>query len=261
MFGLFKRKQTATVKPSGYVWESLSAPAAAPGAPAPEYYGYARPELAEMIVRAPRRVLDLGCAGGMLGASVKKAYPQAEVWGIELDPQAAAEAAKRLDRAFCANLDRATFQELGLPRESFDLVFLADVLEHLYDPWNLLRSLRELLAPGAHIVASLPNLRNFALLREALIAGRFDYAPAGLLDITHIRFFTKRTAIELFEQTGYRIESVVPKYGGDVPLPAAPDRRGRFDVEWGPVTLRGMSAEDVDELRTYQFLIRAEVVS
>jgi len=257
MFGLFKRRQAASVKPSRHVWESLSAPAAAASESAPAYYGYARPELAEMVKREPRRALDLGCASGMLGASVKERYPRAEVWGVELDPQAAAEAAKRLDRAICANLDRANFEELGLPKGGFDLVFLADVLEHLYDPWKLLRDLRGYLGPEAQVVASLPNLRNFEVMRDALVGGRFDYKDAGLLDITHIRFFTKSTMIELFEQTGYRVDDIVAKYGGDVPIPAVEASRGRVDVEVGQLVLRALTPEDVDELRTYQYLISA----
>lgn len=257
MFGLFKRKRSASVKPSRHAWESLSAPAAAPPESAPAYYGYARPELAEMVKREPRRALDLGCASGMLGASVKKRYPRAEVWGVELDPLAAAQAAKRLDRAMCANLDRANFEELGFPKGGFDLVFLADVLEHLYDPWKLLRDLRAYLTSDAQVVASLPNVRNFEVMRDALINGRFDYADAGLLDITHIRFFTKRTMIELFEQTGYRVAEVVAKYGGDVPIPAVETSRGRVDVEVGQIVLRALTPEDVDELRAYQYLISA----
>lgn len=257
MFGLFKRKPPASVKPTKYVWESLSKGSDAPDSSGKAYYGYARPELAEMVKREPGRALDLGCAGGMLGASVKERYPRAEVWGLELDPQAAAEAAKRLDRAICANLDRANFEELGLPKSGFDLVFLADVLEHLYDPWKLLRDLRAYLAPDAQVVASLPNLRNFEVMRDALVGGRFDYAAAGLLDITHIRFFTRSTMIELFEQTGYRIDDVVAKYGGDVPIPAVEAGRGRVDVEVGQIVLRALSPDDVDELRTYQYLISA----
>jgi O-antigen biosynthesis protein len=133
---------------------------------------------------------------------------------------------------------------------------LADVLEHLYDPWNLLLRVRPYLAPDAQIVASIPNARNLLLLDE-LAGGGFGYVEAGLLDVTHIRFFTKRSILAMFAETGYEIHQIyacedarIPPFG-DVPLPV--------NLSTPALTLHNLDAAALVELRTIQFYLKVRL--
>ncbi|MGZ3552067.1 MAG: class I SAM-dependent methyltransferase [Vulcanimicrobiaceae bacterium] len=237
-----------------YVWETLSA------APVPEsgevpYYNYVRAEVLEMIKAPPRVGLDVGCGAGGTGEELKRRYPGAIVHGIELSVAAAGHARTCLDRVLNDNVETLDFAAAGFAPGSIDLVLFPDVLEHLYNPWHLLERLKPFLAPDAHVLASIPNVRNLVLINE-LIAGSWDYVPAGLLDVTHIRFFTKKSIVELFAQTGYSIVGM----GANLDMRISPIQapaQSRFDVNAGRVTFKQVSAEDLDELRTIQFLIDA----
>jgi SAM-dependent methyltransferase len=102
----------------------------------------------------------------------------------------------------------------------FDAAIFGDVLEHLRDPWAALEATSELLAPGARVIASIPNIAHWSARLE-LLRGRFPYAESGLFDATHLRFFTRRSALELAERAGYRVEREQFARG---PLPLAPAR-------------------------------------
>jgi 2-polyprenyl-3-methyl-5-hydroxy-6-metoxy-1,4-benzoquinol methylase len=97
-------------------------------------------------------------------------------------------------------------EALGDHPERFDLVCFNDVLEHIIDPWSLLRATRECVAPGGHVLAAIPSIQ-FAPIVWRLVRGRWDYLDVGTLDRTHLRFFTRATMVEMFEQTGYRVVS------------------------------------------------------
>jgi SAM-dependent methyltransferase len=129
------------------------------------------------------------------------------VTGVELVPEAAAHARRRLDLVVTADV------EAGLPfaRESFDAVVFADLLEHLIDPWRMVREAAGLLAPGGVIVASIPNVQNLDVLRR-LARGQWDYRERGILDRGHLRFFTLRTIENLFAQAGLRLTRVGHRY-------------------------------------------------
>ncbi|MGZ3496100.1 MAG: class I SAM-dependent methyltransferase [Vulcanimicrobiaceae bacterium] len=242
--------------PRRFVWEELSSPRSAhEKGSGPGYYDQPRPELVELIRGTPRFVLDVGCAGGAMGTEIKRRYSGAVVWGIELNSQAAAAAKARIDRVLSENVERFDFGANGIAPASIDLVFFPDVLEHLYNPWTLLARIKPFLAPNAQIIASIPNVRNFVIL-EDLANGIWRYAEEGLLDITHIRFFTRRSVIELFEQTGYRIERLQSLLDGRTPDPSlAPG--ARLDFETPTVTYKNLDAASLEELRTFQFLVDA----
>lgn len=154
------------------------------------------------------RVLDVGCATGYLARYLADARG-CEVVGVELDSVAAGEA-----RAHCSEVvvgditSPETRRRLDGP---FDVVVVADVLEHLVDPGGTLRYARTLLGEDGTVVASIPNVAVWRS-RLQLAAGRFDYADSGTFDRTHLRFFTRRTARALAEESGYRVlgEACVP---------------------------------------------------
>ncbi len=145
-----------------------------------------------------RRVLDIGCARGhLLGDLAKQGWK-----GIGIDTNAA-DISTCIARGLVAvELDITT----GLPASlgSFDLVVLADVLEHLPDPPRVLRSVHSLLNPGARIVVSVPNVAHLSV-RAQLLFGQFRYSTRGILDRTHLRFFTRRTVIELLTDSDFRV--------------------------------------------------------
>ena len=147
------------------------------------------------------RVLDVGCSSGYLAQRL--APRGCRVVGVEADPGAAAAAREWCELVVVGDVeDRAVRDELP---HGMDVVLAADVLEHLRDPWRVLATLREHLAPGGRAVVSVPNIGHWTA-RRALLRGRFPYAEHGLFDRTHLRFFTRESARELAERAGFAVE-------------------------------------------------------
>ena len=251
------------------------------------YYDRVRTELLDMIEVAPRNVLDIGCGGGATDAELKRRYPTAIVTGIEPVGEAAEQARKNLDCVIHANAETLDFDTAGIADASVDLIIVADVLEHMYDPWRLLKRVRSLLAPGGQILASIPNIRNLWML-EKIVDGYFDYRDEGLLDITHIRFFTFREMLALFDNTGYNVERTRFNIDGNLPERVPLSRvsgpgsfaiflhelrtwfnrnhrhvlvsreRGRtFRIDTARLRLRNLTKTDLDELFSSQIYIIA----
>lgn len=150
-----------------------------------------------------RRVLDVGCSRGNFGRLLKETL-KLEVWGVEPVAVVAAEAATKLDRVIEGVFD----DDLDLPLESFDVIFFNDVLEHLFDPAAALRHARRLLKPDGVIVASIPNIRHFHTMWQLLVHGDWLYADEGILDRTHLRFFTRKSIRRLFEESQFSIRQM-----------------------------------------------------
>jgi 2-polyprenyl-3-methyl-5-hydroxy-6-metoxy-1,4-benzoquinol methylase len=180
----------------------------APTAKPPEYYGRPRREMIGQVPPDARRILDVGCATGAFAAGLKAAWSERgaplEIWGVELDP-AAADRAEVLDRVVTGD---AVAVAADLPAGHFDVVVLNDILEHLVAPEDLLAALRPLLVPGGCVVASLPNVRHFPHLWDLVVRGRWEYTDEGILDRTHLRFFTRASMVALFVAGGFTVESV-----------------------------------------------------
>jgi 2-polyprenyl-3-methyl-5-hydroxy-6-metoxy-1,4-benzoquinol methylase len=132
------------------------------------------------------------------------------VVGIEIDPEAAAQARQFCDRVLALDLNDPNWTA-GLG-ERFDLVTFGDVLEHLIDPQTTLRDTRKVLVPGGRVLISLPNIAHWTI-RLKLLLGRFEYEPCGILDCTHLRFFTVETARRMIQDAGYRIIRFHPVFG------------------------------------------------
>ena len=151
------------------------------------------------------RVLDVGCANGALGEILVQ--KGCEVEGVELSEAAAEIARSRLGAVFCGSLD--DYLDRQKPSKPFDYIVFGDVLEHLVDPAGTLRRLTAILAPGGAVVASLPNVAHLAV-RAMLAEGRWDYDDEGLLDRTHLRFFTRQSLLALFAEAGYAVARIEP---------------------------------------------------
>ena len=168
------------------------------------YFDHMRPEVLRHFPAGARRVLDVGCGEGTLASGLPD-RDKLEVWGIELDEAAAATASSHLDRVLTGD---AAVMVKDLPDAYFDCVFCNDILEHLVTPEALLLSLGSKLAPGGTLISSVPNVRHFWNVWDLVLRGRWDYVDEGILDRTHLRFYTRATMRELFEGCGYRVDSV-----------------------------------------------------
>jgi len=183
-------------------------------------YENPREELQRHVPAGARRVLDLGCASGALGAALKARG--AYVVGVESDPEYAARARGRLDQVVEADLE--TLEPEGLGR--FDVLIAGDVLEHLADPWAVLRRFAAIVEPGGTAVVSLPNVRHWETVFAIAVQGRFPRRNEGVFDRTHLRWFTLHDAWSLVDQAGLRVEAVerrirYRRVGGAKETPAA----------------------------------------
>jgi 2-polyprenyl-3-methyl-5-hydroxy-6-metoxy-1,4-benzoquinol methylase len=161
-------------------------------------------------VPAGAAVLDVGAWTGAQGRWLMD-NAEATVDGIELDPDAAGEASERYRRVTVGSIeDPAVRTALS----GYDAILFLDVLEHLVDPDAVLRAARDWLAPGGIVLCSIPNVAHWRV-RLSLLRGRFEYEDSGLLDRTHLRWFTRETAARLIRDAGYRItweDAVVPQH-------------------------------------------------
>jgi 2-polyprenyl-3-methyl-5-hydroxy-6-metoxy-1,4-benzoquinol methylase len=168
------------------------------------YGGGPSDSVLDLLVQEPKFVLDVGCSVGDFAAIVKTRFPQSRVWGIEPNRDAAAFASRHIERVLCQPVEDVNWEREGVQRGDIDTVVLGDVLEHIYDPWKTLLTLRNLVSTTAQLLVSIPNVRNAPLIQD-LISGHWRYRKAGLLDITHIRFFTRQDMYRMFYQTGFRV--------------------------------------------------------
>ena len=172
------------------------------------YFRDAKPAFLRLIDPRGLRVLDLGCGGGHNGALLKQAGAR-EVVGVELDPGAAAEARKRLDRV--VECDLAELDPADLGDEPFDAILASDVLEHLLDAEGVLARAVTTLRPGGAVVISLPNVSNVYVFSQLLLK-TWPRRGSGLFDRTHVRWFAKRDMVGLLQSAGLRVLRVEPYF-------------------------------------------------
>lgn len=169
----------------------------------PTYYRYERREMLQFVPRSASSVLEVGCGAGAFLRILAAGRPDLRVKGIEPNPEAS-EAGRRDGLDIVTGMFPAVLDDDNL----FDCIVFNDVLEHMVDPWAALEAARRLLSENGVLVASLPNIRHFDVLREIIVDGDFRYREEGVLDATHLRFFTMTSARRMFEQMAYEVESV-----------------------------------------------------
>lgn len=168
-----------------------------------------RPEIHLLIPRESRRILDVGCNDGGFGAWLRDQDSTREVVGIEPVADQADAARTRLEAVVTGLYPQALAELDG----QFDCISFNHVLEHMMDPWGALRATHPYLASNGVLVGVIPNIRYLPFLWQLGARGRFDYVDAGLLDYTHVRFFTRRSIEHLFASTGYRLSHLEPVNG------------------------------------------------
>lgn len=171
------------------------------------YYSHTRKEVAPLIPKKVNRLLEIGCGSGATIAYLKQQNLCAWAAGVEIVPEAAEIAKQTVDIVWQENIE--TFAP-PLDPQSLDVILCLDVLEHLVDPWAVVKKLTPLLSERGVIIASIPNIQHYTVLK-GLIKGKFEYEEAGILDKTHLRFFTRQSAIALMTSSGLVLDAVHTK--------------------------------------------------
>ncbi|MEY8356418.1 class I SAM-dependent methyltransferase [Lachnospiraceae bacterium 54-53] len=190
---------------------------------------------------AALKVLEVGCACGATLLALKNRYPHSELHGIELDP-GPCEIASFLFPVTQGNIE----ETLDYPEGFFDYIIFGDVLEHLYQPQKVLENMKRYLNQSGIILASIPNVMHISVVND-LLNGYWTYQDSGILDRTHLRFFTKTEIIRMFLQAGYQIEEM-----RTTQIPISEENKKMIDQ------LRLMSKVQPEEFMVYQYLIKAQ---
>lgn len=166
-----------------------------------KYYASDRLDIIEFIPRGVKRVLDVGCGYGNMGRRLREEF-KAEVVGIEKEERALNIAKDNVDKLIIGDVETIT---LPFKQGYFDCIVYGSILEHLRDPWKLLKNHAFYLRKGGSCVACLPNISHYSVIQN-LLRDKWEYAPSGLLDDSHLRFFTFSGIEKMFRDAGYNIE-------------------------------------------------------
>jgi SAM-dependent methyltransferase len=211
---------------------------------------YFNPDVLAMIPKDATRIVEVGCGSGALAREYRKINRSCEYIGIEIVPRYADAARAHCTQVLTANIEQLGDDEFGSLFPSSCWIF-SDVLEHLYDPWSLLRRIRDMLPRAASVIAVIPNAQHWTI-QARLNCGAFRYEELGLLDRTHIRWFTKVTLNERFETAGLTIVE-----GGGIEV-VEPDReRGLQGIRAMAEAIGTDPEEAVHNATVYQWLVRA----
>lgn len=167
------------------------------------------PEVFFMIPETARKIVDVGCMLGQMAFACKELKKDIHYTGIEINPEYANIAANYCDEVFVEDIENLTDYQMEHFIES-DCWIFGDCLEHLKDPWEVLKKVRKVIRPNGCVVICIPNTQHWSI-QTRLLSGQFWYENYGLLDRTHLRFFTKTTLIDMFQKTGWKIEAQIIK--------------------------------------------------
>ena len=163
------------------------------------YYESERPDMVRLVPDHVRRVLDIGCARGGYGKTLKQLRPDIMITGVEFNTIMAESARQYYDVIIDIPVEQAEVDDV------FDLVNCGDLLEHLSDPWQILKRIHDLLNPGGCLVLSVPNAGHWTVVQD-LLQGKFEYIPVGLLCVSHLRWFTEASLREALTDAGFEVE-------------------------------------------------------
>lgn len=202
-------------------------------------YANPRDEVTCLIPSRCRRVLDVGCSSGVMGEALR---PRGHhVTGIEYDSGLATLARSRLDRVLEGDVEQMARDRLD-PGGPFDCVVCADVLEHLRDPWTVVRWASELLTSDGCLVVSVPNIRHAQTFWNLAVRRRWPYRDVGIFDRTHLRWFARRNLADLLTSTGLGITELQRSYLLTLNYSSRWNRMAKYCGDFG----------------TLQFIFRAE---
>jgi 2-polyprenyl-3-methyl-5-hydroxy-6-metoxy-1,4-benzoquinol methylase len=166
----------------------------------PDYYGHSRREIAPLLPNSVGRVLEIGCSAGGTLAWLKGKWPEAEFVGVDGNSDVLDELKVIGGGSFIHDLNQP-LPDIG----RFDLILALDILEHLTEPEPVLKDLVSRLTDTGQIVVSLPNVSHLSVIAGLALKREFEYSDAGILDRTHLRFFTEKSALRLMRQSGLTV--------------------------------------------------------
>jgi 2-polyprenyl-3-methyl-5-hydroxy-6-metoxy-1,4-benzoquinol methylase len=170
-----------------------------------EYFSNARRDyVAELPLSTDAKILEVGCGDGSTGVLALQEKKCSVYCGVELSPSVAERARGRITQVVAGDVEKL---ELPWPPGTFDVLILSEVLEHFVDPWTVLEKLRPLMKSGGTVLASSPNVSHYRILLM-LFRGNWVLTDSGLMDRTHLRWFTPISYRELFESTGFQVDLV-----------------------------------------------------
>ena len=167
------------------------------------------PDLLRMIPPTTKRIIEIGCSSGALAREFKKINPNCYYVGAEIDSNYAEMAKRYCDETMVINIDDAN-EEFFKAHSDKDCWVFGDTLEHLKDPWRVIREIHKVIPEGGGIAACIPNAQHWSLIIK-LLFGDFVYTDSGLLDRTHLRWFTRKTILSLFNDNGFEIKQLQPR--------------------------------------------------
>lgn len=167
------------------------------------------PDLLKLIPNTSKKVIEIGCSSGALAREFKKTNQNVHWLGVEIDSNYAELAKRYCNDTLVHNIDDCN-QEFYDQQSNRDCWVFGDTLEHLKDPWAVIKNIRRVIPVNGSIVACIPNAQHWSLITK-LSVGDFRYQDSGLLDRTHIRWFTRQTIIELFEGQSLKIVEGIPR--------------------------------------------------
>ena len=167
------------------------------------------PDLLKLIPIESKKLIEVGCSSGALARESKKISANCYWLGIEIDSRYAELAKRHCDESIVLNIENAP-ENFWEETKNADCWIFGDTLEHLKDPWSILKLIRENISHKGSVVACIPNAQHWSL-QAKLSIGDFRYEASGLLDKTHLRWFTRQTIIEMLDQSGFQIEAGMPR--------------------------------------------------
>lgn len=163
------------------------------------YFNNCKKDIIKIIPPNSRTILEIGCGTGATLIEIKKRNPGVKIYGIDI-VDTELENKNNFFDFICGNIEEII---IPYPKRFFDVIILADVIEHLIDPWSCIKKLSQYLSDKGIIIATIPNVLYYRVIGKMVFYGDFEYTESGILDITHLRFFTKKTIIKLFKESGF----------------------------------------------------------
>src|SRR5665647_1112893 len=170
------------------------------------YFSNTRWEIIKLIPSGNHKILDVGCGAGGTLRKLKELGKANEIVGIEINEGVARNSSDALDELHIGDVET---MDLPYPEKYFDYILFADVLEHLINPWRVLDIYRNLLKDDGYLIAILPNVRRYDVLMRLILFNEFRYSDEGILDRSHLRFFTKKETIKMFQDAQFEVVDLI----------------------------------------------------
>ncbi|VVB55588.1 Ubiquinone biosynthesis O-methyltransferase [uncultured archaeon] len=167
-----------------------------------QYFSYIRGDIIDLIQNGKHRILDVGCGEGRTLRKLKELGKASETIGIEINENIANSLAHNVDKMIIGDVESL---ELDFEKEFFDYIIFGDILEHIRNPTKILKEYSGYLKNDGFIIASIPNLNYYGVIIPLVFFDKFEYKIEGILDKTHLRFFTRKSLIKLFNSSGFEI--------------------------------------------------------